>query len=78
MDFKLVYKITPVVQPLGTLIDSDWAGDNVPGRSTAGGIVFIYGNRVIGSVKNKDTFYSLQAKQSINHKPMLLKKECIS
>jgi hypothetical protein len=44
--FKLVYKITPDVQPVEIFIDSDWGGDKATGRSTAGGINFLYGNPV--------------------------------
>jgi hypothetical protein len=46
MDFKLVHKMTPDVQPLEIFIDSDWGGDKETGRSTAGGIIFLYGNPV--------------------------------
>jgi hypothetical protein len=46
MDFKLVYKITPDVQPLEISVDSDRGGDIENGRSTAGGIIFLYGNPV--------------------------------
>jgi len=46
MDFKLVYKITPDVRPLKMFIDINWEGDKETGRSTAGGIIFIYGNPV--------------------------------
>ena len=46
MNLKLVYKLTPNVQPLEIYIDSDWGGDPETGRSTAGGIIFSYGNPV--------------------------------
>jgi hypothetical protein len=43
MDFKLVYKITPDEQSLEKFIDSKWGGDKEIGRSTARGIIFLYG-----------------------------------
>jgi hypothetical protein len=46
MDFKLVYKITPDVQHLEILTDSEWEGDKETGRFTAGGVIFLYGNPV--------------------------------
>ena len=46
MDLKLVYKLTPNVQPLQICIDSNWGGDKETCRSTAGGIIFVYVNPV--------------------------------
>jgi hypothetical protein len=78
MDFRLVYKITPDVQPLEIFIHSDWGGDKETARSTAGGIIFLYGNPVTWFCQKQGDVSLLRAKQSTQHKPMLLKEECIS
>ena len=38
--------LTTTVKPLQIYIDSDWGGDKETGRSTSGGIIFLYGNHV--------------------------------
>jgi hypothetical protein len=46
LNLKLVYRVTTTVKPLQIYIDSDWGGDKETGRSTSGGIIFLYGNPV--------------------------------
>ena len=55
MDFKLSYRVASSdVQPVEIYIDSDWGGDKETGRSTAGGVVFLYGNPVSWFCQKQD------------------------
>jgi hypothetical protein len=55
MDFKPSYRVASSdVQPVEIYIDSDWGGDKETGRSTAGGVVFLYRNLVSWFCQKQD------------------------